>query len=369
MVHGMMVVGMVVYRLTRAPERRVFYIDVGQIAGARAEAFMKQIQDQFKKRKTTGRSHGSGANSVEERWHAPAQDEDYWIPMRPNSNTRVETLPGAQNLGEIDDALYFRNKLYIALNFPKNYFNTEDTNQTRITLSAQDVRFARNIERLQRVFARGIREMVVRHLYLCGFPEENYSDLKIEMTPPSAWRELSLAEVKANRMNEATTYKSSQILPDFDIYTRILHYTEDEARDIQARMKVQKMDDLKLQIIANNPALLGVGMPGDGGQELGTEAGGPSPELAPPEPNAGGEGPPVSQAMLPGNNSSGLSAGMLKYMPADVNTNNANNTNANDQESPPPLPDVSEEDIKKYNMDIEDYASEQDAEDIDYSEF
>ena len=63
----------------------------------------------------TNKGGGNTANAVEERWHAPAQDEDYWLPIRPNSNTRIDTLPGAQNLGEIDDAVYFRNKLFTAL--------------------------------------------------------------------------------------------------------------------------------------------------------------------------------------------------------------------------------------------------------------
>ena len=92
---------MLVYRLTRAPERRVFYIDVGQLPPFKAEAFVERMKDQFRKKKV-GTSTGAGANSIEERWHAPAADEDYWLPIRPNANTRIETLPGAQNLGEID---------------------------------------------------------------------------------------------------------------------------------------------------------------------------------------------------------------------------------------------------------------------------
>jgi hypothetical protein len=391
----MMEDAMLVYRLTRAPERRVFYIDVGTIAGARAEAFIDRMKDQFKKRKTTGRAQGAGASAVEERWHAPSQDEDYWIPIRPNSNTRIDTLPGAQNLGEIDDALYFRNKLYVALNFPKNYFNQEDPNQTRITLSSQDVRFARNIERLQMSHEMGYYEMVTRHLYLRGYPEELYEDLQVSMTPPSDWRELSRAEVDGNRMTKATTLKSAQIWPDYDIYTKVFQMTHEEAMDIQARMKVQKMDDLKLQIIANNPALLGVGLPGadDPGQELGAEAGGPSPDLMPPDPSAGGAPPDPSGGAAP---PPALPApmGMRKYMDADPSgapptvpppadpsmapppdpstmppDDGSGDTPGQPTMSPPPeLPDATEEDIRKYNMGIEDYASEQDLEDIDFSE-
>ena len=116
---------------TRAPERRVFYIDVGQLPPFKAEAFMDRLKDQFRKRKIANNSGGPGANAVDERWMPPAQDEDYWLPIRPNSGTKIETLPGAENLGEIDDAIYFRNKLLTSLNFPKNYFSSLTARLTR----------------------------------------------------------------------------------------------------------------------------------------------------------------------------------------------------------------------------------------------
>jgi hypothetical protein len=230
---------MVVYRLTRAPERRVFYVDVGQLPPFKAEAFLDRIKDQFRKRKITNGKGASGANQVEERWQPPAQDEDYWLPIRPNSNTRIETLPGAENLGEIDDAIYFRNKLLTALNFPKNYFNNEDPGATRITLSSQDVKFARMIERLQSNFEDGLLEIVERHLHLRGYPEKSYQDLKIKMTPPSDWRELSRAEVTTSRYSNASTLKSGILMSDYDIMTRILKYTEDETDEMLSRLKVQ----------------------------------------------------------------------------------------------------------------------------------
>ncbi len=249
---------------TRAPERRVFYIDVGQLPPFKAEAFIERMKDQFRKKKTAS-SRGSqygAASVVEERWHAPAADEDYWLPIRPNSQTKIDTLPGAQNLGEIDDAVYFRNKLFAALNFPKNYFNNEDPNATRITLSAQDIKFARMIERLQSHQEDGLWEIADRHLQLRGFPEESYDDLRIKMTPPSDWRELSRAEVTTNRINNASSLKSSQLMADWDIQTRWMKYSEDETEEMLARLKIQKLEDLKLQVLAQNPQLIGVGIPG-----------------------------------------------------------------------------------------------------------
>jgi hypothetical protein len=349
---------MVVYRLTRAPERRVFYIDVGSLPAFKAEAFMERLKDQFRKKKVaTSRGGATGANAVEERWHAPAADEDYWLPIRPNANTRIETLPGAQNLGEIDDALYFRNKLFSALHFPRNYFNNEDPGQTRITLSAQDIKFARMIERIQSNIVDGIIELSERHLEMRGFPEESYEDLQIDMTPPSAWKELSEAEVINQRINWITSLKGSMIMCDQDLLTRYGQIPEDEAVKIEARNKIQKLEELKLQIIGQNPQLLGVGVPGQpqGEEEMGAEAGGPSPMLGeqPPggQPPGGGEQPPGEQP--PGEEpTAGAPAPAGGQPPA---------TGA------AALAEPDREDIKRYDLDIEDYSREADAEDIDFS--
>lgn len=350
----MMEDAMVVYRLTRAPERRVFYIDVAQLPPFKAEAFMERLKDQFRKKKVVTGRGGQGASAVDERWHPPAQDEDYWVPIKPNSNTRIETLPGAENLGEIDDTVYFRNKLFTALNFPKSYFSTEDPNATRITLSAQDVKFARLIERLQSYIEDGLWQVADRHLKLRGFPEETWEDLKIKMTPPSDWRELSRAEVVTNRINNANGLKGSQLMSDFDVLTKWMNYTEDEANEMIARMKIQKLEDLKLQVLAQNPQLLGVGIPGQGEQEMGAEPGGPNPMMAPGGAPPGG--PPGAPApggppMPPPDDQGGDEPGMMP--PAG---------------QAEPLPEPSEEDIIKYDLEILDYEREMDDESPDFSE-
>jgi hypothetical protein len=340
---------MVVYRLVRAPERRVFYIDVGQLPPYKAEAFIDRLKDQFRKRKIANNSGTPGANQVEERWMPPAQDEDYWLPIRPNSNTRIDTLAGAENLGEIDDAVYFRNKLLTSLNFPKNYFNNEDPGATRITLSAQDVKFARMIERLQSSFEDGLMELAERHLSLRGYPEDSYRDLRIKMTPPSDWRELSRQEVVNARYGNAGTLKGSQLMSDYDIMRKVLKFNEEDTEEMLARLKIQKLEDLKLQVIAQNPQLLGVGIPGQEGdsegKELGAEPGGPSSmpgSEPPPEGGApeGGEMPAPTEA------------------PPSQKAGGA---------EPVEIEEPSEDEIKKYDMEIQGYDLEADIEDIDYS--
>ena len=328
---------------SRAPERRVFYIDVGQLPPFKAEAFVDRMKDQFRKKKVPA-GRGTGANAVEERWHAPAADEDYWIPIRPNANTRIDTLPGAQNLGEIDDALYFRNKLFTALNFPKNYLSNEDVGATRITLSAQDARFARMVERIQASMEDTILEVCERHLEMRGFPSDSYEDLKVEMTAPSSWKELSEAEIMNNRINVVTTLKSSMLMSDFDLLTRFMKISEEDATRIISRNKIQKLEDLKIQIIGQNPQLLGVGTPGvqSNETEMGTEPGGPTPNLEAPEEGAEQEQPEAESPEQP--------------------------EEGGDEEITTEIPEPEEEDIKKYDLGMEDYSKSIDGEDIDWSE-
>lgn len=342
---------MVVYRLTRAPERRVFYVDVGSLPPFKAEAFIERLKDQFRKKKVaSSRSGLPGASQVEERWHPPAADEDYWIPIRAQSNTRIETLPGAQNLGEIDDAVYFRNKLFTAMNFPKNYMNNEDPNATRITLSAQDVKFARHIERLQQSIEDGIWDICDRHLKLRGFPEETYDDLVITLTPPSDWKELSRAEVTTNRIANATNLKGAQLFSDYDIMVDWMKMTPEDAEERLARLKIQKLEDLKIQVLAQNPILLGVAQQGQSDQEIGAQSGGPSPMLGPPE--EGGGNPPALPG--PGGEETGGGGGGMPEPQGNANA--------------AAIAEPDDDDIKKYDLEILDYGREQDIEDVDWGE-
>lgn len=347
---------------TRAPERRVFYIDVQQLPPNKAEAFIERMKDQFKKKKVPRNSSPEGASSVEERWHAPAADEDFWIPIRPNANTRVETLPGAQNLGEIDDTVYFRNKLFIALNFPKNYLNNEDAQTTQKSLSSQDIKFARMIMRLQSHIEDAMWELCDRHLRLRGYPEESYEDLQIKMTPPSDIQEMMKMELLSGRIQNAGSLKGAQIMSTFDILTKFMKYPEEETKLMIARRKIEQLEELKLQIIAQNPSLLGVGLPPEDESQVSTEPtpdnpmmggqpggpggdqpggpGGPPPDMGGGDPT-GGAGSPAPAGLTPKSGGGGV---MVAF------------------------PEPEDEDVHKYDLEIRDFASEQDEEEQDQSE-
>ena len=213
------------------------------------------------------------------------------------------------------------------------------------------------IERLQSHLEDAFWEICDRHLRLLGYPEESYEDLTIKMTPPSDWRELTRTEVVTTRLNNASNLKSSQLMSDFDILTKWMRYDDEEAKKMLGRLKLQKLEDLKLQIISQNPTLLGVGLPGPDEAEVGAAPGGPNPILTPEQPVEGGTpGLPLGIA------------GMRKYMDEDE-------AESHEPQKQPPisgsgnvLADPSEEDIKKYDLDIKDYEQEMDDEEIDASE-
>lgn len=337
---------MLVYRLVRAPERRLFYFDVGNMPAHKVNSEIDRMKDLFRKKKTYNNNGAVGASAVNERWHSISPDEDFFIPVRPNSTTRVETLAGAANLGEVDDALYFRQRLFTALQFPKTYLTNEDPQATRLTLSQQDVRFARLIERLQKPLTRAVNELVRRHLKLRGYPEELFKDLMIKMTPPSDWRQINRNEVTEVLYNRAAMLKGSQLMCDYDILTRVLGFEEDKAKEYVERIKAQKFEDLKMQLIASNPDQLGITVMGQG-TEVGAAPGGPNPMLGPEE-NPEGEQPMPS----PGSKEAG--PGEEEPKP--------------EGRSQQQLPEPEDEDIKKYNLEIDDFASSMDVEEIDPAE-
>ena len=234
---------MVIYRLTRATDRRVFYIDVGHLPPHKGEQVLERMKDKIKKKKVFNNRTGI----IDERFNPWAQDEDFFIATRPEANTRIETLPGAQNTDQIDDTKYFREKLMVALKLPKNYLFQEDTNVTRTSYASQDMRFARAIYRIQMIMSEGLKDLAKRHLLLRGFPEEDVRKLKIKFTQPSDWMELSRSEIINNRYNLASSIKGAQLYDDYTILTKTLKHTHDEAVDIINKLEIQLLRQQEIQ--------------------------------------------------------------------------------------------------------------------------
>jgi hypothetical protein len=280
----MMEDAMLIYRLVRAPERRIFYIDVGSLPASKAEMHIAKQRDKFKKRKSFNNQSGN----IEENFNALAADEDFYVAVNgQGSGTKIETLPGADNLGEVDDVKYFRDKLLAALKVPKDYIVEKDSSPERkANLSQLDVKFARVIGRIQKSIELGIETLVKRHLKIKGFPSVLIDKLKVKLPAPSDMavkRQLDLDEQKA-RVVQAV--KGLGIFPQDQLYRDYYQYTEEEIKEIRKGLE-KDMNDPVLQA---QMAAMGGGMAPPMDPGMGDPMGGPgapmeSAENVPPTQN------------------------------------------------------------------------------------
>ena len=156
---------MLIYRTSRAPERRVFKVYVGNMDDKDVEPYVQRIANKFKRDPIVD----SDTGNVDLRYNQMAVDQDYFIPVRdPNSPNPIDTLPGAQNLSEIADIEYIQKKLLAALRVPKAFLGFEDVVGEGKNLAIQDIRFARSINRIQKSMVQELNKIAIIHLYMLG---------------------------------------------------------------------------------------------------------------------------------------------------------------------------------------------------------
>lgn len=276
----MMEDAMLIYRLARAPERRIFYIDTGSLPSSKAEMHIKEQMHKFKKSKLLNRNTGN----IEETYNAISADEDFFIAVNgKGSGTKIETLPGAENLGEVDDVKYFRDKLLAALKVPKDYIvEKEQSPERKANLAQLDVKFARVVTRIQKAVEIGLETIAHRHLMIKGFPMSTIEGLKIRLPAPSDMarkRQLDLDQQKALVVGAV---KGLGIFPIDKIYKDYYQLNDSQIEDIKKKLK----DEAK-EMMKDQAAMMGGGMPGMPGMPPGAPPGAP--------PMAGGAppGPPM----------------------------------------------------------------------------
>ena len=158
---------MLIYRISRAPERRVFYVDVGNIPPKDVESYMQQARDKLKRLPNVNQSNGQ----VDLRYNPESILEDFFIPVRGDRGSRIETLPGGENAAAIEDIQYLQNKLFISLGVPKSYLTAEEDLSGKSTLAQEDIKFARTIQRIQKIIISELAKISLIHLYLRGYDE------------------------------------------------------------------------------------------------------------------------------------------------------------------------------------------------------
>ena len=182
---------MMAYRIVRSPERRVFKIDVGNIPPAEVEQYMQKIVTQMKRNQVVDPDSGR----VDLRYNPMSIDEDYFIPVRAGSSTTIETLAGGQYTGDIDDVKYLRDKLFAALKIPASYLSrAEGADEDKATLAQKDIRFARTIQRLQRVVISELEKIGIIHLFTLGYRGDDLISFKLALNNPSKIAELQELE-------------------------------------------------------------------------------------------------------------------------------------------------------------------------------
>jgi len=201
----------IIYRLVRAPERLVFNVDVGNMSTPKAEAYIRKLMQNYWSKKTFSLDENKRVDS----FNPQSMLDAYWFPKREGSTgTEVNTLPGGQNLGELQDLNYFIKKLYKALKVPTNRIET-DTSQYSADANVlrEELKFANFIVRLQHQFSVGLKEAFITHLKLRGMWKnfelrENIFDLTF--TPPRNYFELRRQQIMDLKLNNFTNVTSNE---------------------------------------------------------------------------------------------------------------------------------------------------------------
>lgn len=193
---------MLVYRVTRAPERRIYKIFVGNIDDKDVESYVNEIANRFKRTPMVDPQTGQ----VDLRYNQLSNDQDYFIPVRTeDAPNPIDTLPGASNLDQIADIEYLQKKLFTALRVPKPFLGFEEATGEGKNLAMQDIRFSRTINRIQQAMLQELNKIIIIHLYLLGF-EDDLDNFTLTLNNPSTQAEM----LKVEHMQlKVTLYKDS----------------------------------------------------------------------------------------------------------------------------------------------------------------
>ena len=290
---------MMAYRIVRSPERRVFYVDVGSIAPQDVEQYMQKVMTQMKRNQVVDNDTGR----VDLRYNPMSIDEDYFIPVRGDTSSKVENLPGGTYTGDIDDVKYLRDKLFSALKIPPSYLSQVDgADEDKTTLAQKDIRFARTVQRLQRSVVTELEKIGIIHLYVLGFRGNDLTSFGLSLANPSKIAELQELEhwkVKFDTASAATEGYFSKRW----IATRLFNMSEDEFIRNQREMFFDRKMEAVLEATAEAEQAgvtgdAGLGgddaggledLGGDTGEPGGEGAAGLEPELGAADAGAGGE--------------------------------------------------------------------------------
>ena len=238
---------MLIHRIMRAPEKRVFYINIGNTDPDKVEQFMADTAN--KMRKTPYIDQNTGDYNL--KFNIQNMTEDFFIPIRGNdASTRIDTTKGLDYDGT-GDIEYLKNKMMAALKIPKPFLGYEEGVEGKSTLAGMDIRFARTVERIQRIVESELTKIALVHLYSQGFKDEQLVDFKLELTVPSIIYEQEKIELYTAKTQVAQTIMDGKIFSKDWVYENIFGLSPDQYENEKESMAEDAMNKFRLSQIEN----------------------------------------------------------------------------------------------------------------------
>ena len=252
---------MLIHRIMRAPSKRVFKIDIGNIPPAEVDNYMQRIINKMKKTPFVDESTGE----YNLKYNIQNLTEDFFMPVRGgDSGTEISELGGI-DYDSTEDIEYLKNKLLASLRVPKAFLGFDENVGGKATLAAEDVRFARTIERIQRIIVSELTKVAVVHLYSQGYTDEDLVNFELELASPSTMYEQEKVELLGQKVNLARDMIQDKVLPTEWIYNNVFNFSDDEKVQIQNQIiqdQKEKFRHSQIEMEGNDPQ--------DSGEAIGT---------------------------------------------------------------------------------------------------
>jgi len=247
---------MLLHRITRAPEKRVFTVNVGNIPPNEVDGYMQKIMQKMKK--TPHIDQNTGEYNL--RYNLMNMMEDYYLPTRGNDTaTKIDTIKGLE-YNAIEDVAFLRDEMLAALKVPKAFFGFEKDLQGKATLAAEDIRFARTVERVQRIILSELYKMALVHLYVQGYDGESLTNFELSLTTPSVVYEQEKVALWKEKVDLAKSIQDTNLLPSDWIYDNVFKFSEDQFdgyRDLIIEDKKRTFRLAQIENEGNDPAKTG----------------------------------------------------------------------------------------------------------------
>jgi hypothetical protein len=238
---------MLIHRIMRAPEKRVFYINVGAIPPEQVEQFMSETVNKMKK--TPYIDQNTGDYNL--KYNMQNITEDFYVPIRGNdTGTKIETTKGLEYDG-IQDVDYLKHKMMAALKIPKPFLGYEEGVEGKSTLAGMDIRFARTVERIQRIVESELTKIALVHLYSQGFDDADLVDFQLELTTPSIIYEQEKVELYTAKTTVAKEMLDGKLFSKDWVYENVFSLSPDQYNEQKDQMVEEAMENFRISQIEN----------------------------------------------------------------------------------------------------------------------